>query len=189
MKKKPAQTPTQKQYNRRSLKRKICLHALLVVAFILVLIQSSLMFVRSFADRLSPQVGRAVIQVSRLLPQLEQNETMLRDAYDKMIQSWEQVFDKETAEYKDYISQQDAQYEDLVTDTLSWMNRVTKLKVGRDGFMFVVSKETNRILAHPNEDYVGRQFSSTQEIAEDDLISIKSIYLLFQQIQLVKIVQ
>lgn len=176
MKKKPAQTPAQKQYNRRILKRKICLHALLVVAFILVLIQSSLMFVRNFADRLSPQVGRAVIQVSRLLPQLEQNETMLRDAYDKMIQSWEQVFDKETAEYKDYISQQDAQYEDLVTDTLSWMNRVTKLKVGRDGFMFVVSKETNRILAHPNEDYVGRQFSSTQEIAEDDLISIKSIY-------------
>ena len=101
------------------------------------------MFVRNFADRLSPQVGRAVIQVSRLLPQLEQNETMLRDAYDKMIQSWEQVFDKETAEYKDYISQQDAQYEDLVTDTLSWMNRVTKLRVGCDGFMFVVSKETS----------------------------------------------
>ena len=55
------------------------------------------------------------------------------------------------------------------------MNRVTKVKVGRDGFMFVVDKETSRILAHPNEDYVGRLFQPFEQLEEDEVIAISSI--------------
>lgn len=116
-----------------------------------------------------------MIQVSRLLPQLEKNEAMLRESYDQMIQSWEKVFDPESEEYANYLAERNAEYEQLVGDTLSWMNRVTKLRVGRDGFIVVIDKETNRILAHPNEDYVGRQAMPLSDLSEDDVVSIQSI--------------
>jgi hypothetical protein len=101
---------------------------------------------------------------------------MLRDAYEQMISGWEKIYDPQTDEYKQFISMQDKQYKQIVDDTLSWMNRVTKLRVGRDGFMFVVSKETNRILAHPNEEYLGRQFSSIEELKDDDLEGVAGGY-------------
>lgn len=175
MKTKKTQSPAQKQYAGKIRRRKIRLYAVLIIAFILVLIRSTWIFIENYARHLEPQVNRAVIQVARLLPQLEQNEAMLADAYDQMIQSWERVINKNSAEYTEYIAKQDEQYNQLVGDTLSWMNRVIKLRVGRDGFMFVVSKEDNRILAHPNEDYVGRPVMLFDGLAEDDVISIKDI--------------
>ena len=176
IRKKTVQTPAQKKYNGRIRRRKFSLHALHILSFFAVLILSTVIFISNYSDRLIPQVSRAVIQVARLLPQLEKNETMLRDAYEQMISGWEKIYDPQTDEYKQFISMQDKQYKQIVDDTLSWMNRVTKLRVGRDGFMFVVSKETNRILAHPNEEYLGRQFSSIEELKDDDLIPIESIH-------------
>ncbi|MBR0367384.1 MAG: mechanosensitive ion channel family protein [Clostridia bacterium] len=129
----------------------------------------------NYSRRVEPQVNRAVIQVARLLPQLAQNEATLREAYDQMTQSWESVFYSDNPEYADYITNRDAEYDRLVDDTLSWMNRVTKLRVGRDGFMFVVSKETSCILAHPDESYVGRAFLPFDQLSEGEVIPFSAV--------------
>ena len=80
MKHKPSQTPAQKQYQRKIRWRKVRLYAVLVLSFILVLALSTAIFARNYSSRVKPQINRAVIQVARLLPQLEQNEAMLREA-------------------------------------------------------------------------------------------------------------
>ncbi|MBR2696983.1 MAG: mechanosensitive ion channel [Clostridia bacterium] len=175
MKHKPSEMPTQKQYRRKLRARKARLYAALILSFILVLALSTATFASNYSSRIKPQVNRAVIQVARLLPQLEQNEATLREAYDQMTESWKAVFDSSSPEYENYVAQQDAAYQQLVDDTLSWMNRVTKLRVGRDGFMLVVSKETSRIIAHPDEAYVGRSFLPFDELSEEEVIPIKSI--------------
>ena len=92
-----------------------------------------------------------------------------------MLQSWEAVFYSDNSEYADYIANRDAEYDRLVDDTLSWLNRVTKLRVGRDGFLLVVSKETSRILAHPDEAYVGRSFLPFDQLSEEEVIPFGSI--------------
>jgi len=175
MKRRRAQTPEQKKYGKKIRRRKTGLYVVLVISFLLALMISTFLFLGNYAKILMPQIGRAMIQVSRLLPQLEKNEAMLRESYDQMIQSWETVFDPESEEYAKYLAERNAEYEQLVGDTLSWMNRVTKLRVGRDGFIVVIDKATNRILAHPNEDYVGRQAMPLSDLSEDDVISIQTI--------------
>ena len=55
------------------------------------------------------------------------------------------------------------------------MSRVTKLKIGRDGYMFVVLKDTNTIMAHPNADYVNRQVKILDDDSKGAVISIQSI--------------
>ncbi len=175
MKRRRVQTPEQKKYGKKMRRRKTGLYAVLILSFLIALVISTLLFLGTYARILMPQIGRAMIQVSRLLPQLEKNEAMLRESYDQMIQSWEKVFDPESEEYANYLAERNAEYEQLVGDTLSWMNRVTKLRVGRDGFIVVIDKETNRILAHPNEDYVGRQAMPLSDLSEDDVVSIQSI--------------
>ena len=175
MKRRRAQTPEQKKYGKKIRRRKTGLYVVLVIFFLLALMISTFLFLGNYAKILMPQIGRAMIQVSRLLPQLEKNEAMLRESYDQMIQSWETVFDPESEEYAKYLAERNAEYEQLVGDTLSWMNRVTKLRVGRDGFIVVIDKATNSILAHPNEDYVGRQAMPLSDLSEDDVISIQTI--------------
>ena len=80
MKHKPSQMPAQKQYQRKIRWRKVRLYAVLVLSFILVLALSTAIFARNYSSRVKTQINWAVIQVARLLPQLEQNEAMLREA-------------------------------------------------------------------------------------------------------------
>ena len=175
MKRGQARTPAQKKYRKTILRRKACLYAVLLFAFVLVLFVAISVFGSSYSWILRPQVNRAVIQVARLLPQLEKNEAMLGDSYDRMVQSWEKVFDLDSEEYADYIKEKNEEYEQLVGDTLSWTNRVTKLRVGRDGFIFVADKETSRIIAHPYEEYVGRLTEPFNELSTGEAVSIGSI--------------
>lgn len=93
MKRRQALSPAQKKYRKTIRRRKFVLYAVLVLSFVLVLLLSTMVFADSYSKILRPQVNRAVIQVARLLPQLEKNEAMLRDSYDQMTQSWEKVFD------------------------------------------------------------------------------------------------
>ena len=175
MKRGQAGTPAQKKYRKTIRRRKALLYLVLLLSFVLVLNVAVAVFASSYRKILEPQVNRAVIQVARLLPQLKKNEAMLRDSYDQMVQSWETIFDPDNEDLAEYIAERDKEYEQLVGDTLSWMNRVTKLQVGRDGFILVADKETSRILAHPNEDYVGRLIKPFDQLSEGEVISIGSI--------------
>lgn len=175
MRKHRSETEAQKRYRRRILRRKVCLYAVLILSAICVLLQSGYIFANSNSERVKPQIKRAVVQVARLLPQLEQNEEMLRSAYGQMTESWKKTLDVESDQGKAYLAEWDKEFEQVVDDTLSWMNRVTKLRVGRDGFVVVISKDESRILAHPEERYVGDKLSLQETITDDDVISIKSI--------------
>ena len=135
MKRRRVQTPEQKKYGKKMRRRKTGLYAVLILSFLIALVISTLLFLGTYARILMPQIGRAMIQVSRLLPQLEKNEAMLRESYDQMIQSWEKVFDPESEEYANYLAERNAEYEQLVGDTLSWMNRkIRSTRVHRSGW-------------------------------------------------------
>ena len=85
MKRRRVQTPEQKKYGMKMRRRKTGLYAVLILSFLIALVISTLLFLGTYARILMPQIGRAMIQVSRLLPQLEKNEAMLRESYDQMI--------------------------------------------------------------------------------------------------------
>ena len=175
MKSNPQKNDAEKKYKRQILRRKLRLYAVLLVSSVLVLILSIALLDKNYTTRLEPQIDRAVIQVAKLLPQLEQNEEALREAYAQMTESWKELLSHDVFSEADFTLPDEAALEEIAGDTLSWMNRVTKLKVGRDGFMLVVDKETSRILAHPDENYVGRLFQPFDQIAEDEVIAISSI--------------
>lgn len=175
MKRNPQKNDAEKKYKRQILRRNLRLYAVLLLASVLVLILSVALLDRNYTSRLKPQIDRAVIQVAKLLPQLEQNEEALREAYAQMTESWKELLSHDVFSEADFTLPDEAELEKISGDTLSWMNRVTKLKVGRDGFMLVVDKETSRILAHPDENYVGRLFQPFDQIAEDEVIAISSI--------------
>ena len=175
MKRHPQKTYAEKKYRRQLRWRKLRLYAVLLLTSVLVLILSVALLDESYTSRLEPQIARAVVQVAKLLPQLEQNEGALREAYAQMTESWEELLSHDAFSDAEFTLPNEAELEEIVGDTLSWMNRVTKVKVGRDGFMLVVDKETNRILSHPDENYVGRLFEPFGQFSEDEVIAISSI--------------
>ena len=137
MKKRPMESAEQKRWRHRLAWKKFFLYFALIVSTIAVFATSFIFFDDDFERILRPQVNRAIVQVAQLLPQLEQNETALRDAYDQMVQSWEKVFNSGDFSINGVFSsaaraRTDASFERIVDDTLSWLNRVTKLKVGRE---------------------------------------------------------
>ena len=160
MKKHANETAEQKQYRHRLTWKKVILYLAWFASVVAVFFVSFNVFETDYQSRIQPQINCAVIQVAKLLPQMEQNEATLRDSYNQMIQSWENILKSDDFSISGSFSRNwtDASFEELVGDTLSWLNRVTKLKVGRDGLVAVVSKETGRIVAHPDEKLVGGEF-------------------------------
>ena len=176
-KKRVSETPEQKRYRHRVNWIKAFLYLVWILSTVVMFIISFNVFDKDFKKRVNPQIDRAIIQVAKLLPEMEKDEASLREAYDKMVKSWDDLSD--SVEFKDVGSishrQVDARFEDVVGDTLSWLNRVTKLKVGRDGLVAVISKDTDRIVAHPDESLVGGDFDVIDDPTDKNNSSIVSI--------------
>ena len=151
------ETAEQKRYRHRLTWKKAFLYLAWFASVVAMLVVSFGVFEEDYENRVKPQIERAVIQVAQLLPQMEQNEAALREAYKQMVQSWENILKSDEFSISGSFSRNwtDATFEDVVGDTLSWLNRVTKLKVGRDGMVAVISKETGHIVANPDEQLVG----------------------------------
>ena len=179
MKKHANETAEQKRYRHRLTWKKVFLYLAWFASAVAMFTISFGVFEADYENRVKPQIDRAVINVAQLLPQMEQNETALRDAYNQMIQSWENILKSDEFSISGSFSRKwiDASFEDVVGDTLSWLNRVTKLKVGRDGLVAVISKETGLIVAHPDEQLVGDEFliAEDPESADSIVISIEDI--------------
>ncbi|MBR1477709.1 MAG: mechanosensitive ion channel [Lachnospiraceae bacterium] len=117
----------------------------------------------NFVDRLRPQIVRAMGKVSEILPLMEENEQAVRDIYDNMEENSQSIGDHiaeeplNTADGKaEGAEKSETNADELIEHTLSWLNRVTKLRVGREGQVIVVSKKDYSILAHPKEEFVGQ---------------------------------
>lgn len=104
----------------------------------------------------SPQINRAVIQITEILPELESAESTLRDCYQnietnrKQFLSYRQI--DENREYKTEIESID----ELVDETLSWTDRITCLKIGESGGAFVIQND-GTIIAHRDQELVGKK--------------------------------
>ncbi len=157
---------------------KIGIYTILFAATAVFAVMSFFFFSNDLDSRVTPQVSRAMVQVSRILPQLEGNEQALRDANDIIEKSRKTIRlnDGLDAEFTD----EGENVETVIDHTLSWMNRVTGLRVGRNGHVVVVSREDFSILAHPNERLVGKGIYPAS--ADIDVSTIPSIEEISAQI-------
>ena len=133
------------------------LYVLLALLTILFAFISFRLYSYDIEQRLNPQVERAIIQASRLLPQLEENEDALREISASLEKSRKEILraNRELADEQPVDEEENV--ETVISETISWMNRITKLRVGRRGHVTVVSQDDFTILAHPDERFVGER--------------------------------
>ena len=152
-----------------------------VIAYILLVVMTTVFGCLSFdfyrndvETRTLPQITRAMIQISQLIPQLEENEQAVRDVYNNLEMARQAVLRNNS----DNLGQQEQHAENaegIIDKTLSWMNRVTMLKVGHRGHVIVVSKDDNTILAHSDRDFVGEKLYAIGDIDVSSIPDVSSI--------------
>ncbi len=134
---------------------KILMHVILIIATLVFSVVSFEFFFKDMEKKLIPQVNRAIIQVSKILPQLQENEDALREINANLEKSREEILKHNKDALYDNIDTDNQSVESVIEHTLSWMNRITKLRVGRGGHVLVVSKDDLSILAHPDGLFIG----------------------------------
>ena len=169
-------SPECRRYRRRLSFRKFLLYAVLVISFFIILSKNISLYSENYKNRLKPQICRAVIQVARIIPQLEESETALRGVCDQMNTSWERMAADGLLDEADYnIPDTRSKLEQFIGETLSWMDRVTKLKVGRDGCVVVVDKDTMSVIAHPDQTSLGIRLIPDDPLTKDNVLDLRSI--------------
>ena len=113
-------------------KTKTGIYLFLTVLTVVYAFMSYVFIEQDLEQRITPQVERAVVQVSKLLPQLEENEQAVREAYEKLDKKRQTTYSKNDEILDDY-QRKNGDVEKIIDKTLSWMNRVIKLRVGRQG--------------------------------------------------------
>ena len=153
--------PVVKKYNQRLKWRKRLLRLIMLVSLIFCIFMSVVVLFNRFSNMIQPQINRAIVQVAKLLPQLESNENAVREVYAQILKSREKLIGSEYADFYD------DELDEVLSGSLSWMERITKLKVGRDGYVFVVSKSDGTVLAHPVDEIVGNRVLTDAELITD----------------------
>ena len=156
------------------LKKKILIYLLLVVLTAICAWLSFRFYEKELEKRTMPQVTRAMAQVAKLLPQLEENEQAVREVHESLEKSRGVVYKKneDTLEASEPDGQEGENPETIIDHTLSWLNRVTMLKVGRRGHVIVISQDDDTILAHPDEQFVGETLRFIGKMDPDDVRDI-----------------
>lgn len=156
------------------LRAKVVAYLLLAVLTIVCARFSFSLYQDDVESRTLPQITRAVVQISKLLPQLEQNEQAVRDVCNNLQDTRQSVL-KGNEDVLGKQAQQVESVEDVISETLSWMNRVTMLRVGRRGHVIVISKDDYRILAHPDSDFVGETLRSLDNLDTSSIPDISTV--------------
>lgn len=143
-------------YDRRLRRLKAWLYAIPVLAFLGCVMLSSALFSQQFEYSIMPQIRHAIIEMAQVLPDLEADEAAVRKAYETMVDSRRQIMESGMPVSRAYDTDRDG-VEAIISDNLSWMARMTDLKVGHDGAVIVVSRKDGTILAHPDSAYEGQE--------------------------------
>ena len=168
-KKKTPLTVEQKRYRFKLGLKKFFLYLMWIAASVGMFITAYRLFGNNLAERVNPQIDRAIVRIADLLPQMEKDEKALRDAYGRMRSSWEEVLKSSDSISNEFFFEKiDANFEEVVGSTLSWLNRVTKFKVGQDGMVAVISKDDGKVIAHPNKELVGGNFILLRDLNGED---------------------
>ena len=139
--------------------RKRQLYIILTVAFIVSLIATFFTLADEFNRITQPQISRAIVQISKMFPEIEYNDYNLHEAYEKTIEWQKWYFEKMEIpeERQSEFLMDESKYEQLTDQSLSWIKRISRIKVGHDGYVIVVSKNDGRILSHPDAGYIGQR--------------------------------
>ncbi|MCR5486814.1 MAG: mechanosensitive ion channel family protein [Lachnospiraceae bacterium] len=144
--------------------------------FFVILVRNISAYSENYKARLKPQICRAVIQVARIIPQLEESEKALRDVCDQMNNSWDRIAADDLLDEADYdIPDTRSKLEQFIGETLSWMDRATKLKVGRDGSVVVLDKKTMSVIAHPDQAVLGIRLIPNESLTKENVLDIREI--------------
>jgi small conductance mechanosensitive channel len=140
------------------LQTKTVMYLLLILLTGIIAFMSFSFYNDDLEERLHPQIVRALIQVSKILPQLEENEQAIRDINDDLEKKRQNFLNENEEDLEDIDDpgETEEDVETVINNTLSWMNRITKLRVGREGHVMVISQDDYTILAHPEDKYVGQ---------------------------------
>ena len=174
MRNRQSKSTAEKEYRSKLRSRRTRQYLVLVVFSLITLFLSAVIFIKGDIRKLQPQINCAVKQLSELIPRLEDREAALRGAYDKMADSLENILTSDVLSGKGYTVERSS-LDEVILQNLSWMDCVTSLRVGRDGYMFVVDKNTDRILAHPQKEAVGRKYFTSDDLSEGSVISLSGI--------------
>lgn len=145
-------------FEKRLGRRKRRLYLIFTAGLIVSLIVTFFAQLDDFDRMTQPQIARAVIQMSKMFPEIEYNDVKLRETYEETIK-WQKWYYEKLDLPKDKKSEfmlDEGDYK-LPDESLSWIERISRIKVGHDGYVAVVSKEDGKILSHPNADYIGKR--------------------------------
>ena len=154
--------------------KKIILYILLGLATVLFARLSMILYSNDLDSWTKPQIEKAVVQMSKLLPEFKENEQSVRNLYDNLENRRRLVYQNNEDTLESYQSS-GKNAETIIKETLSWMNRVTMLDIGREGHVIVVSKDDYTVLAHPDDQFVGEVFSPIGYIDKDAIPDISQI--------------
>lgn len=137
-------------------KTKILIYLLLTVITIIYARISFDYYLEDTANRTIPQINRAMIQVSGLLPQLQENEEAVRDVY-AVLEKSRNLVHKNNVNAINSRSDSTEDAETVINHTVYWMKLVTNLRIGRQGHVIIISKDNHNILVHPDKRFIGEK--------------------------------
>ena len=141
-------------YERKLFWRKVRMYAVWALTFIACLIVSLSAFNQRFLEVNNPQIKGAYIQIAKLLPTLEANEASLIGTYALLVQSREEAKQLGITLSGDTLAESRSADDILEGDYI--VERITRLAVGHDGLVAIVKKDTGTIVAHPDENEIGK---------------------------------
>ena len=175
-KKTAAEGSKMKSYKKRLFKRSLLLYAVLAAAFVISLFINFSVYSDLYEESLDPQIRRTAIQVGQIIPQLQKGEADLMHVFNDMAEGLEDIETDGVLDRSDVIGLvSKGNPEQFSDDVLSWMDRVTRFKVGRDGSVVVLDKDNMTVIAHPDKTAVGICLSPRRALNKDNVLDLKSI--------------
>ncbi|MBQ7506172.1 MAG: hypothetical protein IJT05_02495, partial [Lachnospiraceae bacterium] len=141
-------------------RKRMLLRIILILGSLGILFLSFSIFLKETTESIKPQIARAAIQLSKVLPEFEKDEASMQTALA--------TFEVRRQKLESFGVMTDDRTEEALTadswkvflSTLSWMERMKNLRIGEVGCAEVVSQSDGRILSHPEKKYEGVELGS-----------------------------
>jgi len=141
-------------YEKKLMWRKVRMYLVWVVSFIVCFFFSCYFYNVRYMKTLDPQISQAYSQIANLLPAIQSNEDSVMQTYSQMLVSRTEAAASGITLSQNYSA--DSQSVSEVLKGCFAIDRITQLKVGHNGSVVVVDRQSGEILAHPNGDQVGK---------------------------------
>ncbi|MBQ7679852.1 MAG: mechanosensitive ion channel family protein [Butyrivibrio sp.] len=171
----PQLSQLEKTYRKKLKLRKFFLYLVVILATIVTLVLTGSIMLVHLIQQIRPQSAQAMIEMSQLLPQLDSDEEALRDAYHQMTLSRARVIAADPGLDMAGYEDNDEWLNGLIKNTLSWIERIRYLHIGRDGYVVVASKEDQTILSHQDDEAIGYHLSFLIEPTDAHIIKAADI--------------